>query len=68
MGQWELSADSLGFKAEDFGKKTWQAVFAELIATLLFVFVGAPTISWLDCRAANWPGWMPGRSRSASSR
>jgi aquaporin TIP len=44
MGQWELSADSLGFTEADFGQKTWQAVFAELIATLLFVFVGAGTV------------------------
>ena len=44
MGQWELSVESLGFKAEDFGQKTWQAVFAELIATLLFVFVGAGSV------------------------
>jgi aquaporin TIP len=44
MGQWELSADSLGFRAEDFGQKVWQAVFAELIATLLFVFVGAGSV------------------------
>lgn len=44
MGQWELSADSLGFTAEDFGPKTWRAVFAEFIATLLFVFVGVGTV------------------------
>ncbi len=44
MGQWGLSADSLGLTAEDFGQKTWQAVFAELIATLLFVFVGAGSV------------------------
>ncbi len=44
MGQWKLSADSLGFTEADFGQKTWQAVFAELIATMLFVFVGAGTV------------------------
>ena len=44
MGQWEISAQSLGFTAEDFGEKTWQAVLAELIATLLFVFLGAGTV------------------------
>ncbi len=44
MAQWELSVESLGFTAEDFGQKTWQAVFAELIATLLFVFVGAGSV------------------------
>lgn len=44
MGRWGLSAESLGFTEADFGQKTWQAVFAELIATLLFVFVGAGTV------------------------
>jgi aquaporin TIP len=44
MGQLELSADTLGFTEADFGQKTWQAVFAELIATLLFVFVGAGSV------------------------
>jgi len=44
MAQWELSAESLGLTAEDFGQKTWQAVLAELIATLLFVFVGAGSV------------------------
>ncbi len=44
MGQWELSAESLGFTEADFGQKTWQAVFAELIATLLFVFLGAGSV------------------------
>ena len=44
MARWELSAESLGFTAGDFGPKTWQAVLAELIATLLFVFVGAGTV------------------------
>ncbi len=44
MGKWELSAESLGFTEADFGQKTWQAVFAELIATLLFVFVGAGSV------------------------
>ncbi len=44
MGQLELSAGTLGFTEADFGQKTWQAVFAELIATLLFVFVGAGSV------------------------
>ncbi len=44
MARWELSAESRGFTAGDFGPKTWQAVMAELIATLLFVFVGAGTV------------------------
>jgi aquaporin TIP len=44
MAQWELSAESLGFTAEDFGPRTWRAVLAELIATLLFVFVGAGSV------------------------
>ncbi len=33
-----------GLHGEDFGPKTWRAVFAELIATLLFVFLGAGTV------------------------
>ncbi len=44
MGKLELSAESLGFTEADFGQKTWQAVFAELIATMLFVFVGAGSV------------------------
>ncbi len=44
MAQLELSADTLGFTEADFGQKTWQAVFAELVATLLFVFVGAGSV------------------------
>ena len=44
MRRWELSADTLGFTGADFGQKTWQAVLAELIATLLFVFVGAGSV------------------------
>lgn len=44
MARWELSAESLGFTVEDFGRETWQAVFAELIATLLFVFIGAGAV------------------------
>ncbi len=37
-------ADWLGLSERDFGQKTWQAVFAELIATALFVFVGAGSV------------------------
>ena len=44
MAQWELSAESLGLTAEDFGPRTWRAVLAEFIATLLFVFVGAGAV------------------------
>ena len=44
MAQWELFAESLGFTAKDFGTRTWRAVLAELIATLLFVFVGAGSV------------------------
>ncbi len=44
MAQWELSAESLGLMAQDFGPRTWRAVLAELIATLLFVFVGAGSV------------------------
>ena len=44
MAQGELSAESLGFTAEDFGPATWRAVLAELIGTLMFVFVGAGSV------------------------
>jgi len=44
MAQWELSAESLGFTAGNFGPATWRAVLAELIGTLLFVFVGAGSV------------------------
>ncbi len=44
MAQFELSAASLGLTPEDLGIKTWRAVIAELIATLLFVFVGAGAV------------------------
>ncbi len=37
-------ADWLGLSERDFGQTTWQAVFAELIATMLFVFVGAGSV------------------------
>jgi aquaporin TIP len=44
VGQWELSAEGLGFTEDDFGPATWRAVLAELIATLLFVFLGAGSV------------------------
>src|SRR3972149_2217779 len=44
MGQWVLSAESLGFTADDFGPKIWRSVLAAPIATLLFVFVGAGSV------------------------
>ena len=44
MAQFELSAQSLGFTAQDLSTKTWRSVVAEFIATLLFVFVGAGTV------------------------
>jgi aquaporin TIP len=44
VGQWELSAEGLGFTEDDFGPATWRAVLAELIGTLLFVFLGAGSV------------------------
>lgn len=44
MAQFGLSAQSLGFTAEELNVKTWGAVIAEFIATLLFVFVGAGSV------------------------
>lgn len=44
MAQFELSAESVGLRAEDLGIRTWRAVIAEFIATLLFVFVGAGSV------------------------
>lgn len=44
MSQFELSAESLGLTAEDLNEKTWRAVFAEFVATLLFVFIGAGAV------------------------
>ncbi len=43
-GRFKSAADWLGLAEGDFGEKTWQAVLAELIATALFVFVGAGTV------------------------
>ena len=43
-GRFKSAADWLGLSEADFGEKTWQAVLAELIATALFVFVGAGTV------------------------
>src|SRR3989454_3088155 len=44
MNQFELSAESLGLTADDLNQRTWRAVLAEFIATLLFVFVGAGAV------------------------
>jgi aquaporin TIP len=45
MNQFELSAESLGLTADDLNQRTWRAVLAEFIATLLFVFVGAGAVA-----------------------
>jgi len=45
MSQFDLSAESLGLTADDFGPKTLRAVLAEFIATLLFVFIGAGAVA-----------------------
>ena len=39
-----LDAESLGLRAEDLGRKTLTAALAELIAVMLFVFIGAGTV------------------------
>ncbi len=39
-----LDAKSLGLRAEDLGRKTLTAALAELIAVMLFVFIGAGTV------------------------
>lgn len=44
MSQFELSAESLGLTSDDLSIKTWRAVLAEFIATLLFVFIGAGAV------------------------
>jgi len=44
MGQFELSAESLGLTSQDLGARTQRAALAEFIATLLFVFVGAGSV------------------------
>ena len=44
MSQFELSAESLGLTSQDLGAKTQRAALAELIGTLLFVFVGAGSV------------------------
>ncbi|TMB69112.1 MAG: aquaporin [Chloroflexi bacterium] len=45
MNQFELSAESLGLTAEDLNQRTWRAVLAEFIATMLFVFIGAGAVA-----------------------
>ncbi len=44
MSGFQLSAETLGFTEEDLGPNTWRAALAELIGTLLFVFVGAGSV------------------------
>jgi len=44
MSQIDFSAEGLGLRAEDLGIKTLRAALAELIAVLLFVFIGAGTV------------------------
>jgi len=47
MTQFELSAESLGLTQDDLNERTWRAVLAEFIATLLFVFIGAGAVAVL---------------------
>src|SRR6266571_6782709 len=44
MSQFELSAESLGLTADDLNQRTSRAVFAEFVATLLFVFIGSGAV------------------------
>jgi len=42
--KFDLTAEGLGFTEADIGEKTWLAAFAEFLATLLFVFIGAGSV------------------------
>lgn len=44
MSRIEMSAEGLGLTAADLGQKTMRAALAELIATLLFVFLGCGAV------------------------
>ena len=39
-----IDAERLGLRAEDLGERTWVAALAELIGTMLFVFIGCGTV------------------------
>ncbi|HMG18708.1 MAG TPA: MIP family channel protein [Gemmatimonadales bacterium] len=45
MTQFDFSAESLGLTRDDLNERTWRAVLAEFIATLLFVFIGAGAVA-----------------------
>ena len=44
MTQFDFSAESLGLTRDDLNERTWRAVLAEFIATLLFVFIGCGAV------------------------
>jgi MIP family channel proteins len=44
MSQLDFSADSLGLTQDHLNERTWRAVFAEFIATMLFVFIGVGAV------------------------
>src|SRR5207253_8670192 len=44
MNRFDFSAESLGFTEDFMGPATWRAAIAELVGTLLFVFVGAGAV------------------------
>jgi MIP family channel proteins len=44
MTQFDFSAESLGLTQDHLNMRTWRAVLAEFIATLLFVFIGAGAV------------------------
>ena len=44
MSNVELSAESFGLSSKDLGPRLWKSAFAEGLAVLLFVFIGAGTV------------------------
>jgi aquaporin TIP len=44
MTQFDFSAESLGLTQDDLNARTWRAVLAEFIATLLFIFIGCGAV------------------------
>jgi MIP family channel proteins len=44
MGEFNVSADTVGLTADDLGEKTWLGALAEFIGVLMFVFVGCGAV------------------------
>ena len=53
MTQFDFSAESLGLTQDDLNERTWRAVLAEFIATLLFVFIGCGAVIMVGGAAEN---------------